>query len=73
MTRRNRPADPTAEHTADQSTPSAGGLTGGRPEAPREDLVNRNPEARPSTPRRYDEEAEDPALPADDSSLRTEI
>jgi hypothetical protein len=65
MTRRNKPADPTAENIADQTTQSAGGLTGGR--APEKERANED--ARP--PR--DTDADDPAMPADDSTLNTKI
>ena len=76
MTRRNKPADPTVEGTADQSTQSAAGLSAGRvaaDEAVRdrddEDLIARRRAAQ-KTPRRYDADAEDPALPADDATLK---
>ena len=88
MTRRNKPADPTAERTADQSTQSASGLSAGRP-APGDkgrdggdaDVMARRRAAK-ETPRRYDTEADadadaedtqDPALPADDATLKTKI
>lgn len=74
MTRRNKPADPTAEDTADQNTQSASGLTGGRPtpeqERNDEHLTARRREDRRSKP---EGETQDPALPADDSTLKTKI
>ena len=77
MTRQSKPADPTSEHTAEQSTQTAGGLTAGRSTEPLrrddEDVVARTPEGRPTTPRRYDEADDDPTLPSDDATLRTEI
>lgn len=89
MARPRNPADPTDERTAEQSTPSASGLTSGRPDRMRdsardgastgvpdadEDLIGRNREKRHETPRRYDEDADrDPAMPANDSSLNTKI
>ena len=45
----------------------------GRGERP-EDLHNRDVEGRYDTPRQYDEDdAEDPVMPSDDSSLNTKI
>jgi hypothetical protein len=40
-----------------------------------EDLLNRNVERRYDTPRQYEEEvtADDPVMPADDSTLNTKI
>lgn len=63
--RRNNPADPTDETTADQTTQTAGGVTAvegtGAPAIrPREgeveddDLIARNSEDARATPRRYD-------------------
>lgn len=70
MTRRNKPGDPTSEGTADQSTQTAGGLTGGRPTqtpGPRRDAsrprdqgeadIEARKRAARHTPRRYEEEA----------------
>ena len=79
MTRRNRPADPTAEGTSNQFTRTASGLPGGKPGQSRDDT--RPPEApiartraeRHTTPRRYEHEADDDVMPADDSSLNTKI
>jgi hypothetical protein len=78
--------DPTAERTADQSTQTASGLSSDRngpgaernrdPERNREqdDTVARTREERPTTPRRYDENREEnPVMPSDEPTLRTEI
>jgi hypothetical protein len=89
MARPTNPGDPTDERTADQSTPSSGGLTSGRPDRMRdtgrddrlrsvppedEDLIGRNREKRHETPRRYDDDADrDAVMPANDSSLNTKI
>jgi hypothetical protein len=71
--------DPTAERTADQSTQSATGLSGGRRDRDEsrgsgsEEAVNRSALA---TPRRYDqpiEDDEDPVMPSDDTTLNTKI
>ena len=68
--RKTNPSDPTAEGTADQSTQTAGGLTGGRDNArgagPRGDR-----EGSKQTPDPHDDD--DPALPAGDASLKTTI
>lgn len=80
MTRENKPADPTAERTADQSTQANSGLTGGKPapaeppprNAGDEDLMARKRAAQQRAPRRYEVD-EDPALPADDATLKTKI
>ena len=66
--RKQNPSDPTAERTADQSTQTAGGLGGGRDRAEQnaggernsEDLLNRNRGERYDTPRRYEEEGNEP-------------
>ena len=83
--RKPGPHDPTAQRTADQSTQTAGGLhqgiegvrPGPGPEVPREaeaeDVLNRNEEGLYETPRRYEEDDRDPALPADDATLKTNI
>jgi hypothetical protein len=78
--RRANPADPTAERTSEQSTPSASGLTGGRPgvdQARRnddnDDLTPRGAEDDRATPPRHDEGDIDPVMPTDDSSLGTKI
>lgn len=79
MTRRNKPADPTAEGTSHQSTQTASGLTGGRPEQlegdreRHEDPIARTRAERHTTPRRYETDAADDVMPADDSSLNTKI
>ena len=78
MTRRTNPADPTSERTADQSTQTASGLTGGRPvgdgrerarmqeqdDRDDEEIIPRTREERGTTPRKY-EHADDKALPSD--------
>ena len=64
MTRRTNQSDPTAERTADQSTQSTGGLGNPPPGsggAPNEDVFNRNEEVRYDTPRRYEEDDEEPS------------
>ncbi len=81
MTRpdRSRLDDPTAENTADNSTPAASGLSGGRTlgsetHEAEEEVVHRDGKQRSDTPRRYDQPAEeDPVMPADDSALNTKI
>lgn len=65
--RRTNPSDPTAERTAEQSTQTASGLTDA------EDIIDRESEERYRTPRKYEEDNADPALPADDASLKTNI
>lgn len=77
MTRRNKPGDPTAEHTADQSTQSNSGLTGGRPASDErdkgdEELIARRRASREAAPRRYEVD-EDPVMPVDDATLKTKI
>ena len=67
LKRRTNPSDPTAERTAEQSTQTASGLTDA------EDVVDRESEERYRTPRKYEEEHEDAALPADDATLKTNI
>ena len=69
--RRNIPADPTAEPASDPLP--AGDDVIGRDEnqpvrTPRED-----DHPAPLTPRRYDEPADDVVMPADDSTLNTQI
>jgi hypothetical protein len=62
--RRTNQSDPTAERTADQSSQSNSGLSNARPgPGPefKEDVFNRNEEVRYDTPRRYDEEDEEPS------------
>jgi hypothetical protein len=74
-----KPADPAAEGTSDQSTRSASGQRGSKPErfrkaeALEDDPIARTRTARHATPRRYEQEVEDAAMPADDSSLNTKI
>lgn len=72
-------AQPTSERTADQSTPSASGLTAERPGVRSEresdddrDVVARVDRGQGDAPRRYEEDAGD-VMPADDSSLNTKI
>ena len=77
-TRRTPLANPAAERTTDQSTQTTGGLGGGRndpgPNVEHEDVINRDPEARDTTPRRYDvPDDNETALPSNDATLRTEI
>jgi hypothetical protein len=78
-TRRAPIAQPTAERTADQSTPSASGLTADRPGVnperqydDDEDVVARTDHGRADTPRKYEQE-EDEVMPSDDSALNTKI
>jgi hypothetical protein len=82
MTRpeRSRLDDPTAENTSDMSTPSASGLGAGvtraddRREPGRDEVVRRRGDQHDSTPRRYEQPADDdPVMPSDDSSLNTKI
>lgn len=66
--RKQNPSDPTDERTAEQSTQSASGLSGGRnPQPPSqgegEDVLNRNAQERYDTPRQYEEE-DDGFLPS---------
>jgi hypothetical protein len=81
MTRRANPSDPTAERTQGQSTQTAGGLGGGRAPTDRardvhegeDEVIPRNGENPRTTPRRFDAEENEPALPADDATLKTKI
>lgn len=79
MTRRQNQSDPTAQRTAEQSTQSASGLTGGksRPQGASErdadDLLNRDSEERYDTPRRYEEADTEPATPAEDETPNPKI
>jgi hypothetical protein len=57
--RRTNPADPTAEPTAD-------------PVPEGEDIIARDETGRDTTPRRFDE-VDEPALPSDDATLKTQI
>lgn len=74
---RGKLSDPTAEDTADQSTQGAGGLGAGRdagtgPE-PDDVVARERPPAEP-TPRRYDgADTDDPVMPSDDPTLKTNI
>jgi hypothetical protein len=79
-TRKAPIAKPTEERTADQSTPSASGLTAGRDAVHRErDQDDRNEDVAARTgrgeavPRRYEEHTDDDIMPSDDSSLKTRI
>jgi len=54
---RVNPFDPTDERTSDQSTQTAGGLTGGRGATPDDEIVARDRRSRGSAPRRYEEHA----------------
>ena len=73
--------DPTAERTSAQSTPSAGGLSGGKsgPGVGRNQAVDDEPVNRTvpvTTPRRYEQPLEadaDPVMPADDTTMNTKI
>lgn len=74
MTRpdRTRLDDPTAEKTADTSTPSASGLGAGQDTL--EDVVRRKGQERDPTPRRYEQPTDDdPVMPAEDATLNTKI
>ena len=79
-TRKAPIAKPTEERTADQSTPSASGLTAGRDGLNRErDQVDPNEDVAARTgrgeavPRRYEEHTDDDVMPSDDSSLKTKV
>ena len=72
-------AQPTEERIADQSTPSASGLTAGRPGAKperdfddEEDVVERTEHGQAHTPRKYEQD-DDGVVPSDDASLNTKI
>jgi hypothetical protein len=74
--RKTNLADPTSERTSAQSTQTAGGLTGGRTDEARaaadareHDRENEENDWTPGNTR----EAENPTLPADDASLKTNI
>ena len=71
--RKTNLADPTAERTSDQSTQTAGNLSGGQ--ETREDAVARERRDQDAEPaRRYEEDVqEDPALPSNDATLKTNI
>lgn len=58
--RRNIPADPTAEPVSD-------------PVPTGDDVIGRDENQPARTPRRYEEPADDVALPSDDSTLNTQI
>lgn len=85
-TRRAPIAQPTAERTADQSTPSASGLTAERPGVEPErqyeperqheddrDVVARTEHGQAETPRKYEQPDDDEVMPSDDASLNTKI
>jgi hypothetical protein len=79
-TRRAPIAQPSAERTADQSTPSASGLTAERPGVDPErqydddqDVVARTEHGQADTPRKYEQHEDDEVLPPDDASLNTKI
>ena len=83
--RRTPISRPAEEHTAEQSTQEAGGLheplRGVRPgpgpelahEVEADDVLNRSAEERYDTPRRYENDEEEAALPANDATLKTKI
>ena len=77
--RRPNPADPTAERTSEQSTPSASGLTGGRPDREQgrrddgDELIPREGEDTRVDGDRGAETDRDPVMPDDDTSLGTKI
>ena len=68
--RKVNPFDPTDEATADQSTESAGGLTGGRTTPPIDDIVARDRASRGDTRRQYDEELEE-GEPSDSPTVKS--
>lgn len=77
-TRKAPIAKPTEERTADQSAPSASGLTAGRDDVRRErDQDDRTEDVGARTgrgesvPRRYEEHTDDDVMPSDDASLKT--
>ena len=77
--RRPNPSDPTAERTSEQSTPSASGLTGGRPDMEHgrrnegDELIPREGEdSRVRGDRRTDTDR-DPVMPDEDTSLDTKV
>lgn len=77
MTRENKPADPTAERTADQSTHANSGLGGGTPAADArrggdEDLIARKRSVERRAPRQYEAD-DDATMPANDATLNTKI
>jgi hypothetical protein len=83
--RRTPLARPAEERTADQSTQEAGGLhagptgvrSGGGPEVAQESeadsVLERSARERYRTPRRYEDDDRDAAMPSNDSSLNTKI
>jgi hypothetical protein len=81
MTRTPNPSDPTSERTADESTQTASGLSGGRPGAKPagaddrelDEMIPREGEDERTSSRRRDDGANEPALPSDDASLNTKI
>ena len=58
--RRNIPADPTSESASD-------------PVPTGDDVIGRDENQPVRTPRRYDDEGDDVVMPADDSTLKTQI
>jgi hypothetical protein len=78
-------AKPAEERTSDQSTQEAGGLhrrpagvrSGGGPELAHEkdadSVLERSAKQRYRTPRRYESDEEDAAMPSNESSLNTKI
>ena len=83
--RRTPPAKPAEEGVSDQSTQEAGGLhrrpdgvgPAGGPEVAHESdadsVLERSAKERYRTPRRYENDEEDAAMPSNDSSLNTKI
>jgi hypothetical protein len=83
--RRTPIARPTEERTSDRSTHGASGLSddleGVRPgpgpelahEEDADEVIDRSAEERYDTPRRYEADDRDPAMPSNDSTLNTKI
>ena len=81
--RRTPLAKPAEERTSDQSTQEAGGLHGGSKrsgggpelayESDADNVLERSAKERYRTPRRYETDDEDAAMPSNDSSLNTKI
>jgi hypothetical protein len=71
--RGTNPFDPTDQRTADQSTQTASGPGGGTDRREEDAVARERPSGSQVTPRRYDRDTEDPALPADDATLNTKI
>jgi hypothetical protein len=76
--RRPNPSDPTAERTSEQSTPSASGLTDGRPDREQgrlndgDELIPREGEDTRVGGDRRNETERDPVMADDDSDLGIE-